>query len=104
MPACCPPSLRLVVGKHETCTERRRFVWPNAEERKAPENIHGSSGVRPRIGAHVLPRFCIDFWLFLLVICIIGEEVKFFLIFPFHLSPLQQQHSFVSVILLSGGE
>ena len=81
-------------------------MWPNAEERKAPENIHGSSvRVRPRNGAHVLlPRFCIDFWLFLLVICIIGEEVKFFLIFPFHLSPLQQQHSFVSVILLSGGE
>ena len=78
-------------------------MWPNAEERKAPENIHGSSAPETE-PTSVLPRFCIDFWLFLLVICIIGEEVKFFLIFPFHLSPLQQQHSFVSVILLSGGE
>ena len=50
---------------------------------KAQENIHGSALIAPE--AHA--RFCIDFWLFL-VICIIGEEVKFFLIFPFHLSLL----------------
>ena len=80
-------------------------MWPPKKERLPKIFMARPSGVRPRNGAHVvLPRFCIDFWLFLLVICIIGEEVKFFLIFPFHLSPLQQQHSFVSVILLSGGE